>query len=85
MTGLDTTDPSGESDVTVYHAGTKVVDGDVVTSGGRVIAVTGRGATLRGALRKAYSAMDSGDGSGGVGFEGMHFRRDIGWRALKAL
>ena len=84
MTGLETTDPTGESDVTVYHAGTKVVDGEVVTSGGRVIAVTGRSATLRGALRKAYSAMDSGDGSGGVGFEGMHYRRDIAWRALKA-
>ena len=49
MTGLETTDPTGESDVTVYHAGTNELGGDIVTSGGRVIAVTGRGATLRGA------------------------------------
>ena len=64
-------------DVTVFHAGTKLDGGVLVTSGGRVLAVTGTGATLRGALDRAYAGVAK------VGFEGMHARRDIGHRALK--
>jgi len=67
---------SALDDVVVFHAGTKV-DGDtIVTSGGRVLAVTGTGPTLEGALSRAYAGLDE------ISFEGMHARRDIGWRAL---
>ena len=62
--------------VTVYHAGT-MLDGDtLVTSGGRVLAVTGVGDTIEIAVKRAYAGMDL------VAFEGMHYRTDIGWRAL---
>jgi hypothetical protein len=50
--------------------------GQLVTSGGRVLAVTGTGATLAAALAHAYAALDAG-----VAFEGLHRRSDIGWRA----
>jgi len=62
--------------VEVFHAGTALKDGALVTAGGRVLAVTAAGDDLRGALAKVYEAL------GVVGFEGMQFRRDIGWRAL---
>lgn len=66
-------------DVVVFHAGTKF-DGDrVVTSGGRVLGVTGLGDTLAQAHDRAYAAL------GRIGFEGMHFRRDIGARGIAAL
>jgi phosphoribosylamine--glycine ligase len=62
--------------VTVHHAGTKR-DGDrVFTAGGRVLGVTGRGATLRQARDRAYEAVDR------IRFPSMQFRRDIGYRAL---
>ena len=63
--------------VEVFHAGTAHRDGEIVTAGGRVLAVTAAGADLREALAKAYGAMD------GISFEGMQYRRDIGWRALE--
>lgn len=63
--------------VTVFHAGTALVDGQVVTNGGRVLAVTAAGETLEAALRTAY------DGIAKISFEGMYYRRDIGHRALK--
>ncbi len=59
----------------VFHAGTDLRDEDVVTAGGRVLAISGWGDDIPGALERAYSAV------AGVSFEGMHFRRDIGWRA----
>jgi phosphoribosylamine---glycine ligase len=62
--------------VQVFHAGTAIRDGEVVTAGGRVLAVTAAGTDLREALAKIYSAL------GGIEFEGMQYRRDIGWRAL---
>ncbi|MBV8629877.1 MAG: phosphoribosylamine--glycine ligase, partial [Silvibacterium sp.] len=62
--------------VEVFHAGTSLVDGGYVTSGGRVLAVTATGESLREALDSAYEAM------GRIHFEGMYFRRDIGHRAL---
>ena len=63
--------------VSVFHAGTKRVDGKLVTSGGRVLGVTARGADLRSASERAYEAVEK------IRFEGMHFRRDIGRRALQ--
>jgi len=64
--------------VQVFHAGTSLRDGQVVTSGGRVLGVTARAATLREAHARAYQAADS------IAFEGRQFRRDIAARALGA-
>ncbi|MGI6596490.1 MAG: phosphoribosylamine--glycine ligase [bacterium] len=60
----------------VFHAGTAVAGGKVVTAGGRVLAVTALGADLGVAQQRAYQAVEQ------IKFEGCHFRRDIGWRAL---
>ncbi|WP_299986488.1 phosphoribosylamine--glycine ligase [uncultured Ruegeria sp.] len=60
----------------VFHAGTKAVDGQIQTSGGRVLNVTARGDTLQEARDRAYAMVDGVDWP-----EGFH-RRDIGWRAL---
>ncbi len=64
------------ADVKVFHAGTKEDNGQVVTSGGRVLCVTALGATVSEAQQAAYAAADQ------VGWEGMVMRRDIGWRAV---
>lgn len=61
----------------VFHAGTKRVDGQIVTSGGRVLAVTGWGTDIRQALSAAYARLEH------IDFKGMHYRKDIGWRALQ--
>jgi len=58
--------------VKVFHAGTKRVGDEIVTSGGRVLGVTSVGATLDGALGSAYAAADR------IHFERMHYRKDIG-------
>ena len=58
--------------VMVFHAGTAMQDGRLVTAGGRVLSVVGRGATLDEALERTYAAVTK------VHFEGMHYRRDIG-------
>lgn len=60
----------------IIHAGTKAKDGKIVTSGGRVLGLTGCDATLKGALQKAYSLADK------VKFDGAFFRRDIAHRQL---
>ncbi|MCC8016349.1 MAG: phosphoribosylamine--glycine ligase [Clostridiales bacterium] len=65
--------------VVVYHAGTAVENGKLVTSGGRVFGVTALGKNLKEALDKAYSAADK------INFDGKHYRKDIGARALKAV
>ena len=65
--------------VTIYHAGDKLADGQLVTSGGRVLGVTATGPTLRQALQDAYAAAES------VDFDGKYLRHDIGQRALAAL
>ena len=62
--------------VRVFHAGTQSRAGRTVTSGGRVLGVTARGATLVEAHRRAYEAVDH------IRFSGMQFRRDIAARAL---
>ena len=56
----------------VYHAGTALKDGSVVTNGGRVLAITSFGDRMEQALRKSYATLEQ------VGFEQMYFRRDIG-------
>lgn len=63
-------------DVMVFHAGTKTVDGRIVTNGGRVLGVTALGADIRAAQEKAYAAV------GKIHFDGEHHRTDIAWRAL---
>jgi phosphoribosylamine--glycine ligase len=75
ISGLDVANTM--QDVVVFHAGTKLENGKVLTSGGRVLGVTGRGNTIKEAINTTYQAVSK------VYFEGMHFRRDIGFRALK--
>src|SRR5207237_9516360 len=66
-------------DVKVFHAGTRVDDqGRVVTDGGRVLAVTALGDDLAAAKARAYEAVRL------ISFFGMHYRTDIGDKALKA-
>jgi phosphoribosylamine--glycine ligase/phosphoribosylaminoimidazole synthetase len=62
--------------VTICHAGTEARDGAIVTSGGRVLNVTGLGADLTEARKRAYEAVRD------IKFCGSQFRRDIGWREL---
>jgi len=62
-------------DVIVFHAGTKKAGDTILTSGGRVLGVTGLGATIKEAVNKTYAAVDK------INFEGMHYRRDIGKKA----
>lgn len=75
ITGLTNGQTEG---VTVYHAGTAIKDGKLVTAGGRVLGVTALGDTLESALDTAYKAVDT------INFENKHFRKDIGKRALEA-
>ena len=75
ITGIE--DAEAMENVTVYHAGTAVNDeGELVTSGGRVLDVTALGATFEDARNLAYAACDK------IAFEGKTLRRDIGLRAL---
>ena len=62
----------------VFHAGTSYQDGIYYSTGGRVLGVTARGNTLGEAVRSAYAAVSS------IGFEGMHYRKDIAARAARA-
>ncbi|HEX7017138.1 MAG TPA: phosphoribosylamine--glycine ligase [Cyclobacteriaceae bacterium] len=72
ISGLDQ-----EHDALIFHAGSSRRDSEVVTNGGRVLAVTGRDGSLDGALRKAY------DTAARIKWEGVYFRRDIGKDLLK--
>lgn len=75
ITGLT----SGQLDgVTVYHAGTKIENDKLVTSGGRVLGVTALGDSLADALKKSYEAVEN------IHFDNAHYRNDIGKRALEA-
>ncbi|KAG6832526.1 hypothetical protein H0H92_000155 [Tricholoma furcatifolium] len=67
------------SNVVVFHAGTTKSGNDIVTSGGRVLAVTAYGPSIQEALDAAYAGVDA------VSFDGKTYRRDIGHRALNAL
>ncbi len=68
-----------EEGIYVFHAGTKVENGKVVTAGGRVCAVTGLGQNLKGAIDHAYKGVER------IQFDGRHFRKDIGQKALARL
>ena len=70
ITGIDAA--NNDPDVVVFHAGTALKEGRIVTSGGRVLGVTALGATLEEARTKAYAAADK------ISFEGKQLRRDIG-------
>ncbi|MDO8590108.1 MAG: phosphoribosylamine--glycine ligase [bacterium] len=62
--------------VVVFHAGTQMVNGQLVTSGGRVLYVTAVGATLKEAIYRAYAGVKC------ISFEGMQYRKDIGAKSL---
>ena len=66
-----------DADFHVFHAGTALEDGRIVTAGGRVLCVTALGDTVKLAQRRALDIAD------GIRFEGMQLRRDIGHRAIK--
>jgi phosphoribosylamine--glycine ligase len=74
ITGL----PPGGDDSHVFHAGTALKDGKIVTSGGRVLCVTALGDTVRMAQRRAYEIADQ------IHFDGKQMRRDIGFHAIGA-
>lgn len=71
--GLDEID---NENIYVFHAGTKLVEDKILTDGGRVLGVTALGDTISEAIQNAYSAVSK------IYFEGMHYRKDIGKRAI---
>ncbi len=77
ISGLDAADAM--KDVTVFHAGTAASDDQVVTSGGRVLGVTALGDTVREAIATAYDAVSR------ITWEGVHYRNDIGGKALRRM
>jgi phosphoribosylamine--glycine ligase len=72
--GLDRA--AGIDDLVVFHAGTAERDGRIVNNGGRVLGVTGRGPTVAAAIDKAYQGVRA------IHWEGVHYRTDIGRKAL---
>ena len=70
--------PADNMEAMVFHAGTAVKDGQALTSGGRVLCVTVLADSVKQAQQRAYEITQK------IHFEGMQFRRDIGFRALKA-
>jgi phosphoribosylamine---glycine ligase len=73
--GLERTDSL--EDITVFHAGTALKDGRIVTSGGRVLGIAAIGSEVKNAQSKAYEAIKN------IHFDGMNYRKDIGNKALK--
>jgi len=76
ITGLRTTGEQSD-DVVVFHSGTAIKDDQLVTAGGRVLAVSAVAPDLQAALNKAYAELAK------ISFEGMQFRRDIAHLALR--
>jgi len=75
--GIDGLDEAGKlPDVVVFHAGTTEKDGKVVTAGGRVLGVTAVGDSIREAIAKAYEGVKT------ITWRGVHYRSDIGGKAL---
>ena len=72
ITGLG----SDHADTKVFHAGTSTKDGAIVNTSGRVLCVVGIGDTVRDAQTKAYARIAQ------INWQGMHYRRDIGYRAI---
>ena len=73
ITGL----PADSLDAMVFHAGTLEKDGEILTSGGRVLCVTALADSVKQAQQKAYEVVQ------GLQFDGMQYRRDIGYRAIR--
>lgn len=71
--GYEITGLEKASDSIVFHAGTKITNGRLVTSGGRVLAVTSKGSTLKEALEKSYRSISQ------IQFRDVHYRKDIGF------
>ena len=69
--------PADLTDAHVFHAGTRLVDGEVITSGGRVLCVTALGETVKYAQSRAYQIAEN------IHFNGAQYRTDIGYRAVK--
>ncbi len=69
--------PAETADSVTFHAGSVLEKGELKTAGGRVLCVVGLGDSVKVAQKHAYDAVDQ------IRFDGMQFRRDIGWRALK--
>ncbi len=65
-----------DADVKVFHAGTALLDGEVVTTGGRVLCVTALGARVADAQRRVYAVLN------GINWSGVQYRHDIGYRAV---
>ena len=75
ISGIEEADSLPETKV--FHAGTAIQDGQIVTSGGRVLGVTALGNDLKQAKENAYAAVSK------ISFKDMYFRRDIGDKGLK--
>jgi phosphoribosylamine--glycine ligase len=78
ITGLPAPQAKNLEDAHVFHAGTAMQDGKVITSGGRVLCVTALGTMVKVAQKRAYEIAD------GIHFDGCQMRRDIGFRAIGA-
>lgn len=76
LTGIPSLEEQSSEKLYLFHAGTSLDSGQLVTSGGRVLGVTALGKDVGQARQKAYEAV------GRIRFDGMHYRSDIGWRAL---
>ncbi len=78
ITGLDAVlDAVEDDDIVVFHAGTAIKNGQLVTNGGRVLGVTAIADTLEDARTKVYAVIEQH-----IRFEGMHYRKDIGARPM---
>jgi len=75
ISGLE--DAGSDAQVEIFHAGTALKDGRIIATGGRVLNVTARGATVREAQKRAYAAVERIDWAEGF------YRTDIGWRAIE--
>lgn len=75
ITGLE--EAEAMDGVVVFHAGTTLENGNILTDGGRVLGVTGLDKDIKSAIAKAYSAVNK------IHFNGMQYRRDIGLRAIE--
>jgi phosphoribosylamine---glycine ligase len=75
ITGIE--EASRLEDVQIFHAGTTLQNGQLVTAGGRVLSVAAHGETLQEAVTRAYDAASR------ISFEGIHYRRDIAYRGLR--
>jgi phosphoribosylamine--glycine ligase len=73
INSMDTPDVEGSK---VFHAGTRLIDGQAVTAGGRVLCVCALGDSVADAQRRAYA------GVAGISWPGEFHRHDIGWRAI---